>query len=418
MFRYIHSAVSPIWQRTSYRYLLFQATGGFLALVYLAVPGTLVLFNVAQVAVWVLAPLLLVVSGFSSALRNSERKRVNQVLGINIPAPPTSRQSCGSPEQRIGQIRGWLTDPVAKRAVFWLAARTLFGLMVLSTTTSLMLTVAEVLRTSFEAGLPSVIGWATIRPIALTGFVGVLSLIAVAHLANMSMSFHAGLAEPLLGPSDAERLVALQQRTDQLAERTRLARELHDSVGHTLTVIVMQAAAARRKLATDPTYVRQALAIMEDTGCTALDELDRMLYILREEETQRPVQQPGLGDIEALFDRLRSLGLPLTTTVSGDLSSVPTPLGVQVHRIVQEGSTNVLRHAGLVPTVVIIEVSDNHLEVIVSNESSVTPSSSKGAPSGRRGLRGVKERVHAAGGLFDAGPTSEGGYRLRILLPL
>ncbi|CAM5613771.1 histidine kinase OS=Streptomyces violarus OX=67380 GN=FHS41_008025 PE=4 SV=1 [Streptomyces violarus] len=117
------------------------------------------------------------------------------------------------------------------------------------------------------------------------------------------------IALRLLGPSPAERLAALEERTEQLLERTRIARELHDSIGHALTVAVVQAGAARA--AGDPAFTDRALSAIEDTGRAALEDLERVLGVLRESE--KPVSsRPTLADADRLLESARASGAKVT----------------------------------------------------------------------------------------------------------
>jgi signal transduction histidine kinase len=175
-----------------------------------------------------------------------------------------------------------------------------------------------------------------------------------------------GLGElvTLLGPSAAERLAALEERTEQLLERNRIARELHDSIGHALTVAVVQAGAARA--AGDADFTARALSAIEETGRTALEDLERVLGVLR--EADRPVgSRPTLGDADRLLESARASGAKVDAEVSGPLERVPGPVSREGYRILQESLTNVLRHAGPVPVRVRMSVVDGMLDLEVRN---------------------------------------------------
>ncbi|ODA75397.1 Sensor histidine kinase DesK [Streptomyces sp. AVP053U2] len=218
------------------------------------------------------------------------------------------------------------------------------------------------------------------------------------------------LAPRLLGPSPAERLAALETRTEQLLERTRIARELHDTIGHALTVAVVQAGAARAT--GDPAFTDRALEAIEETGRTALEDLDRVLGILREPE--RPVSsRPTLVDADRLLESARSSGVTVDAEVTGPLDTVPGPVAREGYRILQESLTNVLRHAGPVPVRVGVRVADGALLLEIRN-----PLAGKVPGPGRgSGLRGVRERAALLGGRARTGPH-EGDWRVRVELPL
>ncbi|MEU6140970.1 histidine kinase [Streptomyces sp. NPDC047081] len=218
------------------------------------------------------------------------------------------------------------------------------------------------------------------------------------------------VARRLLGPSAAERLEALEARTEQLLERTRIARELHDSIGHALTVAVVQAGAART--AGDPEFTDRALAAIEETGRTALEDLERVLGVLQESE--RPVgSRPTLTDADRLLESARASGAKLDAEVSGPLESIPGPVSREGYRILQEALTNVLRHAGAVPVRVRIEVTGRLLVLEVRNPLTADiPGPGRGS-----GLRGIRERAALLGGRARTGPD-EGDWQVQVELPL
>ncbi|MFG2968873.1 MULTISPECIES: sensor histidine kinase [unclassified Streptomyces] len=218
------------------------------------------------------------------------------------------------------------------------------------------------------------------------------------------------IARRLLGPSAAERLAALEERTEQLLERTRIARELHDSIGHALTVAVVQAGAARA--AGDPEFTDRALAAVEETGRRALEDLERVLGVLREE--RRPVSgRPTLTDADRLLESARASGAKVDSEVTGALETVPGPVSREGYRILQEALTNVLRHAGPVPVRVRVTVSGGVLGLEVRNP---LPGPIPG-PGRGSGLRGIRERAALLGGSARTGPDG-GDWQVHAELPV
>ncbi|MFI5964019.1 sensor histidine kinase [Streptomyces asoensis] len=218
------------------------------------------------------------------------------------------------------------------------------------------------------------------------------------------------VARGLLGPSAAERLAALEERTEQLLERNRIARELHDSIGHALTVAVVQAGAARA--AGDAEFTDRALAAVEESGRSALADLERVLGVLR--ESGRPVgESPTLTEADRLLESARASGAKVDAEVSGPLETVPGPVSREGYRILQEALTNVLRHAGAVPVRVRVAVDGGLLHLEVRNPSAARiPGPGRGS-----GLRGIRERAALLGGRASTGPH-EGDWRVRAELPL
>ncbi|GAB2607869.1 histidine kinase [Streptomyces capparidis] len=246
-------------------------------------------------------------------------------------------------------------------------------------------------------------GYALLVPVPL------LVLLAVVAVAGALM---AEAARGLLGPSAKERLAALEERTERLLERNRIARELHDSIGHALTLAVVQAGAARA--AADPAFVDRALETIEETGREALEDLERVLLVLR--ETGRPAgSRPGLDEAGRLLDSARSSGARVDAEVTGPLEDVPAPVSREGYRILQEALTNVLRHAGPVPVRVRIAVEGARLRLEVRNPLAVgVPVTGSGGGSG---LRGIRERAALLGGEAGAGRDGD-QWLLRVELPL
>lgn len=218
------------------------------------------------------------------------------------------------------------------------------------------------------------------------------------------------LARRLLGPSPAERIAALEERTELLLERTRIARELHDSIGHALTVAVVQAGAARA--AGDPAFTDRALDAIEETGRAALEDLERVLGILR--ESRRPVSsRPTLTDADRLLESARASGARVDAEFAGPLETVPGPVSREGYRILQESLTNVLRHAGAVPVGIRVDVTDGTLALEVRNPLTVGITGAGGGS----GLRGIRERAALLGGRAHTGPHGS-DWQVHVELPL
>ncbi|MFF7725042.1 sensor histidine kinase [Streptomyces sp. NPDC008001] len=220
-------------------------------------------------------------------------------------------------------------------------------------------------------------------------------------------------ARALLGPSAAERLAALEERTERLLEHNRLARELHDSVGHALTVAVVQAGAARA--AGSPAFTEQALTAIEETGRHALEDLERVLKVLREDAPGPAAGRPDLTRVERLLTAARGSGTEVTAEVSGALETVPGPVSREGYRIAQEALTNAVRHAGAAPVSLRIAVRADVLELDIRNPLPAGAGST--VSGGGSGLRGIRERAALLGGHAETG-VHEGAWRVRALLPL
>jgi signal transduction histidine kinase len=353
-------------------------------------------------------------------LARFERHLTTRFLGVAVAEPPDVLAAGGSIYHKTKAV---LTDSATWRSLLWLLLRFplgLFGfvLALLATAPVIALVVLPLsMVAAADAGAEIDLGalgpafWA--MPV-----IGALLAPAAAHVVNGYGVMVGGLARSLLGPTALQRTAALEGRTRVLEERTRLAHELHDSVGHTLTMIVVQAGASRHVFDRDPEFVRHALEHIETGSRQALGELDRILGILRSEaDGGDRAPTPDLSRLHVLVDDTTAAGLDLTLQVDGSLEDIPPTVSRIAYRIVQEGLTNVVKHAGPATTTVRARRLEDALELEVVNE----PGDGNGTPIGEgggRGLAGIHERVRALGGRFEAAPRPEGGYRLWARLPM
>ena len=198
-------------------------------------------------------------------------------------------------------------------------------------------------------------------------------------------------------------------------ERRHVARELHDVIAHAVSVMVIQAGAARQVLRTSPDQAETSLLAVESTGREAMTELRRFLGALNDDgEAAGLAPQPGIGELPILLDRVREAGLPATLEVDGSPRSIPPSLDVTAYRIVQEALTNALRYARRAATLVRLSWEPDQLRLEILDDG---PVSGVGEGSGR-GLVGMSERAALVGGRLEAGPRVGGGYAVRAWLPL
>jgi signal transduction histidine kinase len=199
-----------------------------------------------------------------------------------------------------------------------------------------------------------------------------------------------------------------------LAERERMARELHDVVAHSVSIISVQAGAAEQQLERDPDRAREHLAAVRGSAHEALSELRRMVGLLREEDASY-VPAPGLSRLEDLVETTRSSGQPVSLNVSGEARALPPGVDLAAYRVIQEGLTNARKHASNAATSVGVEYGERALEIQIENGPG-TGSETRFEGDGR-GLIGMRERVRLYDGTLDAGPTDEGGFAVRANLP-
>ena len=220
----------------------------------------------------------------------------------------------------------------------------------------------------------------------------------------------------------AERAEALRDSLAQRAvaeERTRIARDLHDVVAHSMSLMVVQAGAARRVAATDPEASMAALEAIETVGRNSLGEMRRILGVLRGEEDPTVLApQPDIAALDALVDEFRAAGLPVTVAIGGTPRTLTPSVELTVYRIVQESLTNTLKHAGASATSVIIDYEDDTLRIEVEDDGTGVPTFLPTEAGSQKGHIGIRERVAAFGGFFTARPKLDGGYHVSATLPL
>lgn len=201
-------------------------------------------------------------------------------------------------------------------------------------------------------------------------------------------------------------------------ERARIARELHDLIAHGVSVIAIQADAAEAALDHDPELAREPLRAIKTSSREALDEMRRLLALLRIDDQAGPRSpQPGLSELAALVDSVERAGLPVQLHIDGTPEHLPPGVDLTAYRIVQEGLTNVLKHAGAVRTTVFVSYAIDAVTVQVSNVKPAAPVPSAPRVGGGHGLVGIRERAVLVRGDFSAGPDADGGFSVRARLP-
>ncbi|SIR70762.1 sensor histidine kinase [Micromonospora avicenniae] len=231
-----------------------------------------------------------------------------------------------------------------------------------------------------------------------------------------------------------EREREAEARAAVAGERTRIARELHDVVAHGMAVMIVQADGARFMIDRDPEAARQAVKVVADTGRQALEEMRRLVGVLREPSAPEATTGPGpddaavggdperrrlvLAELPALLDRFRDAGLRVRQTVTGEPATLPPGLELTVYRVAQEALTNALKHAGVGAEVELtLEYGPDDVVVRVVDDGQGRPAANP-TPSGGHGLIGMRERVGVYDGSLAAGARLAGGWQLEVRLPL
>jgi signal transduction histidine kinase len=271
-------------------------------------------------------------------------------------------------------------------------------------------------------GLGVVVGSSAIviynDPLHATGdFIFAPFLFAVAWLAGYAVRERVAAAEA--AEERAARLELEQAEGERRAiveERARIAREMHDVVSHSVSVMTVQASAVRRLLRPEQEKEREALLTVEQTGREALAEMRRLVGVLRDtDEPPALAPQPSLNEVSKLVAQARETGLPVDLRIEGEPVQLPASIDLTAYRLVQEGLTNAINHAKASHAEVHLRYGSERVEVEVCDDGSGVDHTSDRAGFG---LVGMRERVSIYGGGLEAGPRAEGGFRLRAWLPV
>jgi signal transduction histidine kinase len=198
-------------------------------------------------------------------------------------------------------------------------------------------------------------------------------------------------------------------------ERARIARELHDVVAHSVSIIAVQAGAAEATIESDPERARAHMETVRMSARESLVELRRLVGLLREDDASYS-PQPGLSRLEDLLDDARAGGADIELIGHGETVTLPGGLDLTAYRVIQESLTNVRRHAGGAKTTLELRFTNSALEIDVINAPGKPDE--RVTPGGGQGLIGMRERVRIYGGTCDAAPTPEGGFAVRVRLPI
>jgi signal transduction histidine kinase len=219
----------------------------------------------------------------------------------------------------------------------------------------------------------------------------------------------------------ADRAALLEREREERAraavaeERARIARELHDVVAHSVSVMVVQAGAERLALGDERDDTREVLSTIEQTGRQTLAEMRRLLGMLRRSDDEIELApQPSMEHVAKLVDQVREAGLPVTLAVEGEPVGLPPGIDLSAYRIVQEALTNALKHAGPASARVTVRYGRDDLDLEIVDDGAGVAN----GDGGGHGLIGMRERVTLFGGNLAAGGRSGGGYAVRARLPL
>jgi signal transduction histidine kinase len=221
--------------------------------------------------------------------------------------------------------------------------------------------------------------------------------------------------ERLVAELEGTRRELAQQRL--LAERRRIARDVHDFVGHGLAAVMLQVTSARHVLRRDADAAEEALRSAEEVGRRSMQELRRTVTLLRSDEAGAAASAHTASEIPALVDQARAGGLAVELQTRGDLSRIPPSVGLALYRIAQEALANAARHAPRARTMLGLELEHGRVSLLAESSGPVVAGSASDRARPHYGLIGMQERATALGGEFAAGPTGD-GWRVRCELPV
>ncbi|RNL80597.1 sensor histidine kinase [Halostreptopolyspora alba] len=413
--RIIRVLVAPLRSGRTYLRWIYLVLGGVLFVPFLV--ATLVLvsllfsrdvnpetsgYGVPGLTAVVLAALLGAATAQIPGVRGQQAQLSRSLLGGRLATEPNIQQGTHGPRLRPG---GWLALHLV--VGFGVSLLTMVGLTESATLAMTPLTGGDS-DTILVDGAWFSGGWRWIGPLA-----GVAVLVALVYVVAALGAGAARLAPLFLGPSAADRLAAAQAHAAELTERNRIAAELHDSIGHVLSVVALQAGAATRVIDHDPEFARTALEEIAEQARTATAELDHVLGALRQEETATAPQRT-LDDLAELVAAARAAGADVRVDQTGELGSVPGVLSRELYRICQEAITNALRHGGAGATISVeLHATRERVLLRVSNPA---PAHRATRSRGGRGMRSMRERVRLLGGEMEA-RAHDGEWRLTVTIP-
>ncbi|GAB3227944.1 histidine kinase [Glycomyces halotolerans] len=391
--------LAPLRSRATYRGWIWLILGGALMMPYMMVGALFydwlepdsVLVGVTHPLVFLSVLPLVAASSLLLPDREVERTAARRLLGAHFASP----EDDGSWNSRW-RTGCWFTLHAAVGAV-------MSGLTLAMVPYALYLVYAGLAADGPVELLPAAL------PSRLGLLLGPLTLVLLVWAVAGSVGGMRRLAPRLLGPGAADRLAGARAETARLAARNRIARELHDSVGHALSVVVVQADAAARLVASDPDFAAKAMAAVGATARGALAELDTVIGALREDRDGPRAPQPDLTDLE---DLAADCGVEVGLRVSGDRGAVGGLASREAYRIVQEALTNVLRHADAPIASVEVDVGADEVRIVVDS-----PSARPAKARGGRGLIGMAERAAVLGGVLET-RCEAGRWIVRASIPI
>ncbi|MDN4482732.1 sensor histidine kinase [Demequina lignilytica] len=415
-------------------------TAGELGFLLLGLPMGVVWFVYAITMYAVSLSLLIVWVGFAVFVATQvsmrwigavERAQVNGLLGVRIPPPDARPRSDARVSAGARAARYTLElahDAAAWRVLAWVSVRIVtgpvgFAIALVAVVLPLSLVVAFGLVVGYEVGWIDVSTEATAEAALDEGGwrwgyaalpLALLIAPALTLAARAFASLHRSLARWALGPRVSAAAREATARAERAEAQVRIDQELHDSIGHMITMNVVQAGAGAHVFDSDPEFARRALQNIEERGRAAMGELDRIIATIRGDDAPL-APLPSVEQIEELAGASRRAGATVTCRVDAD--GIAGALGRTAYAVVREALTNAARHAPGAPVDVLVARDGDALGIAVVNGPAAGAPAPRDRAAGGRGLAGIRDRVGLMGGVAALGPE-DGGFAVRALLPL
>ncbi|MFW7413747.1 sensor histidine kinase [Demequina sp. SO4-18] len=430
------------WHARTWREVTYLLLGLPVAIVWFTYTVSMYLTGVALVIVWVGVVIVALVQWTLRPIGDFERGTANALLHAGIDEPPPRRYRLREPG-KVPTLEGtgnWgyalLYDAQGWRTLAWLMMRIVLGpvgfvLALCAIVVPVALTGAWVAALAHTVGLTVVQGSdeqaarAVADTVAFWILVGTpvvaLAVPMFAWVTHYYASLVALLARAVLGPGGSARIAEATERAELAETQVRVDQELHDSIGHMITMNIVQAGAGAHVFDADPDFARQALRNIEERGRVAMGELDRIIAAIRGDDAQSRAPVPTLEDLPGLVDQARSAGLDVETRLEAE--PTPAALSRAAYAVVRESVTNAAKHAPGASIHLHVTTLDDALAVCVRNgpatpgEAPLTGLRPAHAGIGR-GVAGIRDRAALLGGVSVIGPCPDGGYEVMVLLPL
>jgi len=412
---------------TAYTYLLLGLPFGVLWGVYtvtmLAVGASLVIIAIG-------VPILVGMLVTMRPIGAGERHLANGLIRANIQAPHRRRAPEPTGPGRVREAWRWtqgvLKDGHAWRVAAWTVLRLVLGPVGFAVGLVGVVVPFAIVGAILQSGL-IVLGlgdWMTdAQSVDVAHTVALWVLVATPVLVLLLPMFawasrglaaaYVPLAQWALGAREVDRVAEVTERATRAEEQVRIDQELHDSIGHMITMNIVQAGAGAHVFDTDPEFARQALRNIEQRGRAAMGELDRIIAAIRGDEPETRAPLPGIADLPALIGGSREAGMTVDAVI--DVPDVPAAIGRATFAVVREALTNAAKHAPGARVGVTVATDKDALAIRVHNAASGTYA---GAAEGRRGIAGMRDRIGLLGGVSRIGSTADGNFEVLALLPL